>query len=501
MKKLRSYSAILSTCLLLLLSTGCTDLDEHVYDKYDAEQFYSTTVGGNAALANVLQQLSGNWGANYAGYDNCWYDVNSFTADEQVIPHRNTGDWQLDFAILYKHNWTPSTPGIINNVWTWLYASVFKANLAVQLLTDAKANASLIAEAKTMRAFYYYLLIDDFGDVPFYTENNLTVDKIPQKSRKEVFAFIEQELKENIDMLPETKGGAYYGRFNKWAGYMLLAKLYLNAEVYTGTARWADCLAACNKISQGGFSLHPGNTNTSAALGNTYFELFGDVLPADETILAMANTAGVSGNLIYTNRTLIGEDNVEGYPEKLNGWNGTIVMKEYVDKYDTTDVRRKQYRYGLQKSGVNYSPIVTNIDNPGAGRFDGIRCVKFYPAGKFNFTASNDFPIYRYSDVVLMKAECNVRMGNAAAAKPDVDAIRKRAGLNALAAAPTLMDIYDERGFELNWEGHRRQDMIRFATFTKAHDLKAVSADFRKLFPIPTAALNANPLLKQNPGY
>ena len=115
--------------------------------------------------------------------------------------------------------------------------------------------------------------------------------------------------------------------------------------------------------------------------------------------------------------------------------------------------------------------------------------------------ASNDFPIYRYADILLMQAECNVRLGNAAAAKPFVDQVRQRAGLGALAANPTLTDIYNERGFELNWEGHRRQDMIRFGTFTQAHGFVTAVPDFRKLFPIPTSALNTNPGLKQNAGY
>ena len=100
-----------------------------------------------------------------------------------------------------------------------------------------------------------------------------------------------------------------------------------------------------------------------------------------------------------------------------------------------------------------------------------------------------------------MQAECNVRTGNAAAAKPFIDQIRQRAGLGALATNPTLEDVYNERGFELNWEGHRRQDMIRFNKFLLAHDFAPAAQAFRLLFPIPTSALNANPGLKQNPGY
>jgi hypothetical protein len=159
----------------------------------------------------------------------------------------------------------------------------------VSLLENANAEPSKIAEARVLRAFFYYLLIDDWGDVPFYTENTITVEQIPQKSREEVYDYIITELTENVEKLSATKGGNYYGRFNKWAGYMLLAKVYLNAEVYTGTPKWSECLAACNKVTEGGFSLHPATAVavTANPLGNTYFDLFGDTSPADETILSM----------------------------------------------------------------------------------------------------------------------------------------------------------------------------------------------------------------------
>jgi len=229
-----------SVCFLSLF--GCTDINENVYDKYPAEDFYGTPEGANIALASVYAQIPGDFvregasGVGYAGADNGWYDMNCMSSDEQVIPHRNTGDWQQDFARLHKHEWLP-TDFIITNTWNWLYKSIFNANLAVDLLVKSNAEASKIAEAKVLRAFFYYLLIDDFGDVPFYTDNNITVDKIPQSSRKVVYDFIVKELTENVDQLSGTKGGNYYGRFNKWAGYTLLAKVYLNAQVYTGEAK------------------------------------------------------------------------------------------------------------------------------------------------------------------------------------------------------------------------------------------------------------------------
>ncbi|MFI0490053.1 RagB/SusD family nutrient uptake outer membrane protein [Flavobacterium sp.] len=486
--------------LSFLLLVGCTNIDEHVYDKYPANNFYGSAQGADVALASVYAQVGGNWnGVGYAGADRGWYDLNSFSSDEQVIPHRTTGDWELDFARLYKHEWLP-TDTFLNNTWSWLYKSIFNANLAVNQLELSKADPSKIAEAKVLRAFFYYLLIDDFGDVPFYTDNNIDVNKIPQSSRKDVYAFVVKELTENIDLLSESKGGTYYGRFNKWAGYTLLAKVYLNAGVYTGTTKWQECLDACNKVSQGGYTLHPGGASTSSPLGYKYFELFGDVLPDDETILAIFTTAEVVSRNIFSVRSLYGSQatTLFGY----SGWNGTIVPKDYFMKFSDTDIRKKQFLYGDQGGGINYTVDVASLDNPGAAPQAGVRDVKFYPVGPMSGSgASNDFPIYRYADVLLMIAECNVRLGNASAAKPFVDQIRQRAGLGILGLNPSLDDIYNERGFELSWEGHRRQDMIRFDKFLLANDFRGVSADYRKLFPIPTAALDANKGLKQNSGY
>ncbi len=492
------YKIIIAGISFFMLS-GCTDVGETVYDKYTVDDFYGTPEGANIALANVYSQISGNWnGVGYAGADNGWYDLNCMTTDEQVIPHRTTGDWQTDFARLYKHEWLP-TDLILNNTWNWLYKSVFNANLAVELLENANAEPSKIAEAKVIRAFFYYLLMDDFGSIPFFTDNDITVDEIPQATRAEVYNFVVTELIENVDLLSATKGGEYYGRFNKWAGYMLLAKVYLNAEVYTGTAEWQKCIDACQVVGQGAFSLHTAIADDSA-LGSTYFELFGDRAPDDETVLSMFATVNVVSRNIYAIRSLFGThaEQLFGY----KGWNGTIVPKDYFLKVADNDIRKAQFLYGPQPGGFNYTPDVASLDNPGAAPQAGVRCVKFYPALPLDGGgASNDFPIYRYADVLLMMAECHTRLGNPGAAKPYMDQIRERAGLGAMAANPTLTDIYNERGFELNWEGHRRQDMIRFGTYLQPNLFRGASQEHRKIFPIPTSALNANPLLHQNPGY
>lgn len=497
--KMKMKNIFIITCLCCFLFPGCTDVEEEVFDKYSANEFYGSAEGADVALAGVYAQIGGNWGGvGYAGADNGWYDMNVMSSDEQVIPHRNTGDWQLDFARLYLHEWLP-TDIIITNTWNWLYRAVFAANLAVEQLEIAQADPAKIAEARVLRAFFYYLLMDDFGNIPFYTENSVTVDQLPQVNRQQVYEFVVKELTEYVDQLPTTKGGEYYGRFNRWAGYALLAKVYLNAEVYTGTPRWRECLNACNKIIEGGFSLHPGNANAESPLGYRYYELFGDQLPDDETILAIFVQANVVSRNIFTVRSLAGPHAMElfGY----SGWNGTIVPSEFYELFSDGDIRKAQFLVGEQPGGVNYVQEVTSLDNPGADRYAGVRNIKFYPVPPMDGGgASNDFPIYRYADILLMKAECLLRLGEPGA-KELVDAVRQRAGLSPLAAAPTLEDIYLERSLELNWEGHRRQDMIRFGTFLLPNEFRGASEEYRTLFPIPTSALDANQNLVQNPGY
>jgi hypothetical protein len=508
--KLMAMKKILVTALFtLLFFQNCTKIKENVYDKYAADLFYAAPTGADAALTSVYAQLPGNWGGvGYAGADRGWYDVNCLSSDEQVVPHRNTGDWELDFSRMYLRKWLP-TDGFFAYLWSWLYKSIYLSNLAIDRLEITNADPSKIAEARVLRAFFYYLLIDDFGDVPFYTDNNTTVDKIPQTKRKDVYEFVVTELTGNVEKLSPTRGGAYYGRFNKWAGYALLAKVYLNAKVYTGVSRWTECIAACDKVTEGGFTLHSGAADANNPLGYKYYELFGDVCPDDETILAIYTKVDIVGRNIFTVRSVGGSDGILFLG--ASAWNGTIIPRDYIDNFSDNDIRKRQFRYGANPYGPQpagfkiYSLDITNIDNPGAPPNDGARSQKFFPVPPMNGGgSSNDFPIYRYADILLMKAECLIRSGgDATLAGNLVTQVRSRAGLAALPSNPTLDNIYDERGFELTWEGHRRQDMIRFDKFLLAHGLAPdkTSEPWRLLFPIPTSILNANPSLKQNPGY
>lgn len=483
--------------VVLLISFGCTNLDEGIYDKQVASSFYATADGINATLANVYNEIRGDFSdgtvaKGVAGADRGWYDLNETSTDELMIPIRSDGAWNDNgiWVQMYQHKWTPAHE-FMRNTWNWLYRAVFKANLAVDLLAKANAEASALAEAKVLRAYFYYMLMDGWGKVPFYTDNNLTVDKIPQADRTVIFDFVLSELNENVPKLNETIDGAYYGRFNKWAGYALLAKVTLNAQVYTGTPKLTEAIAACDQIiNSGKFSL--------VSSAEYFSKLFGTRSDTREVILPIFINANTAPRNIIGIRTLQGAqgDALFGF----STWNGATVHKDFVNKYSSGDARAAQWITGAQAGGVVYDIEIASITNADVSA--GARNTKFFPVAPYNGgAASNHFPIYRYADVLLMKAEALVRNNNASAAKALVDQVRVRSNVTALVANPTLDDIYDERGRELCWEGHRRQDMIRFGKYTLAHDFKAASPDFYKLFPIPTTALATNTKLIQNPGY
>ncbi|WP_066832159.1 RagB/SusD family nutrient uptake outer membrane protein [Rufibacter ruber] len=494
MKKI-FYSAFLFASLTYV---GCTDLDEGIYGQQVADDFYATEVGVNAALANIYNEVRGDWnGKGIAGADRGWFDLNESSTDEMMIPRRENGDWDDNgiWRAMYTHTWTGSQE-FIGNTWNWLYRSVFKCNLAVELLTKANADPARIAEAKVLRAYFYYMLMDGWGNVPFYTENNLTIDQIPQTPRAEIFKFVESELKNNVDLLPATKGGQFYGRFNKWAGYALLAKLYLNAEVYTGTARWSEAIAASDKIiNEGGFSLVQSLYDNAGQQA-----IFGDRLPDQEVILAVYVDALTAPRNIIGIRSLNAAHAAALFG--FSGWNGATAHQDFINKYSDEDKRKAQWLVGPQPGNVTYNLNISSLNS--AGNTDGARNAKYFPVPPYesNNSSSNDFPVYRYADVLLTKAEAILRSnGNELTARALVNEVRNRAGLGNLTSAVTLSEVYDERGRELVWEGHRRQDMIRFGTFTAARAFKPASTDKYKLFPIPAEAIANNRTLVQNPGY
>ncbi len=496
--KINKFTLTAALAATMSLS-ACTDLVEKPFSEATAENYFVNAASFEAALVPAYASLR-NYIWNY-------WNLSEHTSDELQGPTRG-GDWG-DGGQWVRMNNQELLPneGLIGDLWGDLFTGVSRCNNAIATFSGApdsvKEKALFIAEAKALRAFYYYLLVDTFGNVPIVTvAQSDPLNPPKQSSRAEVFAFVESELKASLSGLSEAPP---YGRFSKQAANAILAKLYLNAEVWTGTARNADAIAAADAvISSGKYSL------------GGYFDNFKIANEGStESILVAAFSStkdlGFPNNNFYM-RTLH-YNQIPASP-----WNGFTTIAEVYDSFNPADPRRQVMWIGQQYKDLTWPAVNTtgtplndrtgkplaftkNCPITGADESNGIRVPKYQPdVAAPGGQAENDFIIMRLADIMLVKAEALARSNNAAAALPIVNAIRNRAGVAPLAAI-TLDDVYKERTFEMFWEGVRRQDQIRFGKFTAAWTNKAATADKIKLFPIPTNQLANNPNLKQNPGY
>jgi starch-binding outer membrane protein, SusD/RagB family len=491
-------TSLLGLCMLSAFS--CTDLEEQTFSEATPEKFFVNTASFESAIVPAYASLR-NYIWNY-------WNLSEHTSDELQGPTRG-GDWGDggQWVRLNSHDLLP-TEGLINDLWNDLFQGVSRANNAIETFSGApdsvKEKALFISEAKALRAFYYYLLCDTFGNVPLVTIAQSDPKNPPtQAKRADVIAFVEKELKEAIANLPATSP---YGRFNKGVCNAILAKLYLNSEAWGGGAKYAEAIAASDAVLSSGY-----------ALSGKYFDNF--VLKNEgskETILAAAfsnaRDLGFPNNNLYM-RTLH-YNQVSSSP-----WNGFTTIAEVYDGFEEGDTRRDVMWEGQQFSDLGWpakattgTPVKDRTGKPlsftkncgitGADESNGIRVPKYQPdVAAPGGQAENDFIILRLADIMLVKAEALVRSGKAADALPIVNTLRKRAGLKD-ATKMDIDGIYAERGHEMFWEGVRRQDQIRFGKFTDGYTNKtAKSAAKVTLFPIPTNQIASNPKLAQNPGY
>lgn len=478
---------------LLLVSQACTDLTEKTYDVIPTESF-GQTEAQKAALIGPLYNRVGDYWGNY-------FWINTST-DEQVIPTRG-GDWGDggQWVRMHQQTWDAiQDNGRFNGIWNWCYNTITSINLQLASATDA----STIAELKALRAFFHYIAMDHFGNV--IIADGVSSGNPQQSKRVEVYNFIESELLEAYPNLSETVGGIYYGRFNKYVVDMILAKLYLNAEVYTGTAQWAKAVEYSTKIIDSGkFSL-PADFFSTFSVRNEGSPEIILATPFDRTKRTGFN---IEMPVLHYRQQL--EFNIANSP-----WNGPCAVTDFYNSFTDADVRKGMWMVG-QRYAANGTPLTDDgiplilnpeipaIVMPGGAdtRMRGARAAK-YEIQRNNTTQhqDNDFVVYRLGDAILMRAEANLRLGNTAAAVTDVNIIRARAGVPAYTAATlTLPELLAERGREMAWENHRRQDLIRFGQFTKAWQFKPVTDAHVNIFPIPNDQISLNPNLKQNDGY
>ncbi|CCH56947.1 RagB/SusD domain protein [Fibrisoma limi BUZ 3] len=491
----RISTRVLMGCTALLLTgQACTDLTEKTFDVLPTSGSFGSTPAQQAALIGPL----------YSGLGDYFGNMNELntTTDEQMVPTRG-GDWKDgdNWLRLYTHTWGPVTDnGQFNGRWTWCYNNITAINQQLPTATDQ----TLIAELRTLRAFFHYQAMDLFGNV--IISERLGGATPTQSTRPQVYAWVEKELLEAYPNLSETVGGAFYGRMNKWVADMILAKLYLNAQVYTGTPQWQKAIERCNNIiNSGKFSL----------AGDFFSNFTTQNQGSPEIILATPFSSTKRGGMNIQMRTLHYLNqltyNLGGQP-----WNGYCTVTEFYNTFANNDIRKQMWIVGqqfradgtpLQDDGVPmvFTPEIPSFVLPAGapGRLAGARSQKYQIQRNNPFNdQDNDFVIYRLADVYLMRAEANLRLNNTAAAVADANIIRRRAGVPEYTAGTlTLNEMLAERGRELAWEYHRRQDLIRFGQYTRTWRFKPASQEFRNLFPIPNDQLALNPNLKQNPGY
>lgn len=497
----------------LALGVSCTNLDEEVLDGYvvpekagegaiDPVQFLSTAYEG-------LRNFQGQ-GTMFA--------LNEMSTDALVGPTRG-GDWD-DAGVwrqIHVHTWGPDH-NEVRGAWNQLLSQVNNCNLVI---FSGSGSATQKAEARFLRAFYYYHVIDLFGQVPYREAGASSLEDPKVWSRSEATDFVISELEAIIADLPARTVGDP-GTANKDAAHFLLAKLYLNKGVFTAAdaaGPYTFAPADMNKVVE-----HVDAINSS--LAPDYWDNFKPTNnTSPEILFASKNSPGNGGNIQCFWRMGM------HYNQTPDGWNGFATVAEYYDRFNPNDRRAKNadaaiitafgnpvgFQIGqIYKPGgseivrdriktdanplgqpLQYTRELTLITSGATLESAGIRAQKYIPDVASLGSPDNDFVLMRYSDALLMKAEAILRGGSGTA--PDMTAYFARTDRPAVTL--DLEGIYAERGRELWWEEYRRNDMIRFGKFLQARELKAYESDKKyALYPIPSAAL-FNPNLSQNPGY
>ena len=499
-------SALLGASLML---GACTDLNDTLYDKVSMDDYGQTSNEVQTIVAGAYATLRGYGADTDEGngancYPTCEYVffLSACASDEACIPTRGT-DWYDGgrYQQVQYHTWDAQNQMILS-AWRYPFIGISKINAIIYQvdqseLTEA-AKDKVKAELRGLRAYYYYQLLDQFGAVPITTD--FTASGLPQKSsRQEVFNFVEKELTDIMELLPSD---VQYARFTQNVANTLLARLYLNAEVYTGTPRWQDCLDACEKVS--GYALTANYFDSFKIVNETSSEII-FAIPYD-------HKQGTVGNYLasmtyhYNQKKAFTAD--ESYP-----WcgNGICAQPGLYSSFDETDVRRASLLIGQQKSAkdgsdvlmddgepLNYTEEIENYEK--AKQNEGARLDKYEWSSTDIWERDNDWVLMRYAEVLMMKAEANFRLGFTATALPFVNQLRVRAGLAELTAL-TENDLDKEWQHEFVFEGLRRTTNIRFGTFFKPWWNKGETPKYRGVFPIPAEELAKNPNLEQNPDY
>ncbi len=510
---------ILSFLVVALVTFSCTKLNERFRGELQGNV---TNVTAAQLLTSAYQSIQGT----FQGNGNLISSA-QVTSDETIVPTR-AGDWDDNglWRSLFLHSWNAD-----HSFLTGAFNSLLGAQFAASNVLEFSPSPQQAAEARFLRALSMYWVLDGWDQVPY--REDLKNYKILPKTLKgtEAADFIISELNAIMATLPDGSPTTAFVA-NKDGARALLMKIYLNKGVYgnraTPTFPAADMTQVITLADQ---LINSGKY----ALNDNFFDGFApdNDVKSKESIYTLLNT-GTSAR---------GSDAMRGFTYMVNhynmnpgGWNGWSTLSDFYDKFQATDQRRGvAYTYpgALPNPGnrVNAGFLIgqqydlttgaaLNARNPASAplvftkavkiretdpntlELAGVRAVKYvFDYGTSGDFKKNDYVMFRYADVLLMKAEAMLRSNNAAGALIIVNTIRAKRGATPLAAVD-LNALLDERGRELYWESSRRQDLIRFGKFLQAWQEKPADAGTKTLlFPIPGSALAVNPNLTQNPGY
>ena len=542
--------------LAALSMTSC--LDEHPKDQLDEDAIYGSAsdiyINAVASLYNYIGGANESEGIQ--GTCRGIYDYNTLTTDEAMIPIRG-GDWYDGglWNAMYQHRWTADDQSLYDT-WKYIYKVIVLANKSLDIISNksgllsAGQQQEYRAEVRAIRAMFYYYAMDMFGRVPLTLSGDEQLYSSlfqGQNNRSSIFHFVFQELQQILPYLPDqhsNKEGNYYGRITQPVVNFLLAKLALNAEIYmyddwtlgysnrpkgsdihfsvpavsdassrSGSKElnaWETCIYYCNQLAAEGYVLESDDAFNFSTHNETSKEnIF--TIPMDKNIYTN-QFHYLFRSYHYTHGGALGWGSENGTCATI----ATMKANRYGESDEDTRCRMNFVAGVVKVDGhellmdngkpLEYQPfeVAQNLTDSKYIKTAGARMAKYevdrtsYMDGKLQ---SNDIVLFRYADVLLMKAEAKVRNGENG--DEELNMIRSRVGMPHRKA--TLDNILEERLLELVWEGWRRQDLIRFGKFTEAYDLRTPlqgeSSGYTTVFPIPQKCIDLNKELEQNKGY
>jgi starch-binding outer membrane protein, SusD/RagB family len=535
---MRNIISKLSVTLALSAVVGvnsCTNLTESPYDQVTQANFKPTAADLAALIAPAYTPLRVAFMS--------WYGMVDFqeeTADELLTPVRPNGWYDGGVYIrLHEHRWDASQ-GQPNGLWGTVYGGINAANRVIYQIqsgvipVDAATKTSILAELRGVRAYYYSILLDNFGNVPIVTDFT-QVDLPTQSTRQQLYDFVVKEFTEVIPQLSSATGVAMYGRVNQLAAKSLLARVYLNAEVYTGTPQWDKVLTLTSEVIGAG----------KYQLDATYRAPFSRTNDKSPEIIFAVPYDAINANQSNFHMKTLKPDLRFVFNMQAQPWGGSASNPQFIDTYDKDDGRLGDTwmmgpQFDAQGRGYNFVEFVPSMTKTDFNNGYPVRKYEIY-SGETG-SSDVDYPIMRYAEVLMMRAEALLRTGQSDAAAALVTQVRQRNFTGAAAAKATVTgadlmkgSVYnygwydtdgvvktaaagtavtgggadiqfgrflDELGWEFAIEAHRRTDLIRFGVFTtKKWFNHAPNGSYRTIFAIPQNAIQTNSKLKQNTGY